>query len=572
MKHSLPNPSVAFATVVVDEMVRCGVTNFVISPGSRSAALARAAQEHPSISLTVIIDERSAAFFALGGARMSGSPAAVITTSGTAAANLFPAMVEADIAGVPLIALTADRPPELRHTGSNQTIDQIKLFGEVVRWFWESGPAEDGENTNAYWRSSAARAVAEASGWRGRPGPVHLNLAFREPTVPATDDGHSQAPEFTSPTKGRPGGRPWIHTRPVQGTDLSFFDEGKGIERGVVVVGEGAQGSDIYAQVAERLGWPLLAEGLSGARRPSSVSTFHHLLSGNPPPLRPDMILCFGKAGLSPNLSKLLSDPSIPQVVAGAPGAWHDPGRAASHIVPGSPLALAEALLGELEPRSAGKWLQLWQTAENSCRTEIDRILDEVDVPSEPRIARDLAKLDLDGMVVGSSMPVREVDWFSSVTPRTVIGNRGASGIDGLVSTALGAASHSSGRMVCLTGDLALIHDSNGFLVDDRPSCVLVVLNNDGGGIFNFLPQADYPHFEKLFGTPHGRDLQALATFHQLEYRRLEKADHLTPTVESALEEGGVWLVEARIDREENHRLHQRIARETANKMASILG
>lgn len=571
MSRSLPNPSIALATVVVDELVRGGVTNFVLSPGSRSAALARAAQEHKGASLAVMIDERCAAFFALGAARMGGSASAVITTSGTAAANLFPAVVEADLAGVPLIVLTADRPPELRHTGSNQTIDQVKMFGEVVRWFWEAGPAEDREDSNAYWRSSVARAVAESKGRGGRPGPVHLNLAFREPTVPVSDDGRSQAREFTSVTEGRPGGRPWMQSAPAPGTDLSFLDEIKETERGLVVVGEGAGGSDVYARVARRMGWPLLAEGMSGARRPPSISTFHHLLGGAPSPLRPEMVLCFGKAGLSPHLAGVLSDPSIPQVVGGAPGAWHDPGRAASHMVSGTPRALAQALLQELESRPAGEWLQMWEAVEQACRMEIDRILDGMEAPTEPRIARDLAAMALDGLVVGSSMPVREVDWFASMTPRMVIGNRGASGIDGLVSTALGAAWHNPGRVACLTGDLALLHDANGFLIDDRPSCVLVVVNNDGGGIFNFLPQAGYPHFEKLFGTPHGRDFRALATFHQLGYRRLEEAADLAPTVEKAIRQGGVWLVEARTNREENRRLHRHIARKTAERVASVL-
>ena len=571
MNPSHPNPSVALAIVVVDELVRGGVTRFVLSPGSRSAALARAVEDHPGASLAVMIDERSAAFFALGVARISGSPAAVITTSGTAVANLFPAVVEADVSGVPLILLTADRPPELRHTGANQTIDQLKLFGEVVRWFWEAGPTEDRPASNAYWRASAARAVAEAGGWSGRGGPVHVNLAFREPTTPTGHDGRSQAPPFISETKGRPAGKPWITARRPAGLDPSFLSEVKRAERGIVVVGEGAGGSDIYARLADQLGWPLIAEALSGARHPPSISTFHFLLQGSPSSLRPDVVLRFGTTGLSPNLARLLSDPSIAQVVVGAPGRWADPDRAASQMVSGPPTAAAEAMLKRLGERTgSGEWLRRWQEAEQACRMVIDRILDD-DTPSEPRAARDLAAMPLDGLVVGSSMPVRDVDWFAEQTPATVIGNRGASGIDGIVSTALGAAWQNPGRVVGLIGDLALLHDSNGFLVSERPSCVLVVVNNDGGGIFNFLPQASYPHFEKLFGTPHGRDFEALAAFHELGYRRLERASDLATTVEDALHEGGVWLVEVRTDREENHRLHQRIGRETARRVAEVL-
>lgn len=572
MSPSHPNPSVALAETVVDELVRGGVTRFALSPGSRSGALARAVAEHPKAALAVLIDERSAGFFAMGAARAGRSPTAVTTTSGTAAANLFPGVVEADRADVPLIVITADRPPELRHTGANQTIDQIKLYGDSVRWFWEAGAAQDRPESNSYWRSSVARAVAEARGWEGRPGPVHLNLAFREPTAPASDDGRSQAPPFRSATEGRPGGEPWIDSRKSPGVDLWFLNQLEQARRGVMVVGEGAGPSEAYFQLAERLGWPVLAEAMSGHRRPPSVSTFHHLLGGLPAALRPDLALCFGKTGLSPNLSRFLADPSIPQIVVGAPGGWADPSRAVSHMAPGPAPAVARAMLAEVNAREGGDWLETWREADRECRMVIDGILDEGGDITEPRIARDLAEMPLDTLVVGSSMPVRAVDWFARATPRRVIGNRGASGIDGLVSTALGAAWAQPGRMACLIGDLALLHDSNGFLVDERPSGVLVVINNNGGGIFNFLPQARHPHFERLFGTPHGRDFRDLAAFHDLGYRRLEDASELSPTMEDAFGAGGLWLVEARTDRERNHLLHRRIAREAGHRLASLLG
>ena len=571
MNPSHPNPSVALAVTVVDELVRGGVNSFALSPGSRSAALARAVQEHPETTLAVLIDERSACYFAMGAARRSDSPAAVITTSGTAAANLFPGVVEADHAGVPLIVITADRPPELRQTGANQTIDQINLFGRKVRWFWEAGPAEDRPQSNSYWRASTARAVAEARGWASRPGPVHINLACREPTAPTGHDGRSQSAPFGSATEGRPGGAPWIESRGTLDTDPGLSEEVKQARRGVVVVGEGAGRSPAYARLAERLGWPLLAEAMSGLRRPSTISTFHHLLQDSPAALRSDLVLCFGKTGLSPNLSGLLSDPATPQIVVGAPGGWADPNRAVSHLVAASPSSVARKMSDQVEPPADGEWLRRWREADRVCRSVIDGILDRSDQLTEPRLARDLAGMQLDALVVGSSMPVREVDWFAPKTPPRVIGNRGVSGIDGLVATALGAAWARPGRLACLAGDLALLHDSNGFLVDERPSCVLVVINNNGGGIFNFLPQARHPHFEKLFGTPHGRDFQSLAAFHRLRYRRLERVSQLSPTVENAFETGGVWLLEARTDRDENHRLHQTIAQETTRRLASLL-
>ncbi len=565
MSPTHPNPSVAMASVVVDELVRGGVVRFALAPGSRSAALARAVEEHPGANLAVLIDERSAAFFAMGASRMGRSPAAVITTSGTAVANLFPAVVEADASGVPLILLTADRPPELRETGANQTIDQLKLFGERVRWFWEASPAEDRPESNAYWRASMARAVAEARGWGGRPGPVHLNLAFREPTVPASGDGRTAARPFLAPTEGRENQRPWVTAPRPTGTDISFVSRVETSRRGVVVVGEGAGPPDAYERLADHLGWPLIAEALSGTRRPPAISTYHHLLKDAPKALRPEVALCFGNTGLSASLSAVLADPSIFQVVLGATRKWADPGRSVSHLVAGSAPILARALTeGLKKPAVDRDWLDMWLRAEESCRVLIDGILDSTDSPTEPRTARDLAATPLDVLVVGSSMPIRDVEMFARTTPSQVIGNRGASGVDGLVSTALGSAWESSGRVACLIGDLALLHDSNGFVVDDRPPCVFVVVNNDGGGIFNFLPQARYPHFEKLFGTPHGREFHTLAEFHGLGYRRLRRASELAGTVDAAFGEGGVWLVEVRTDREANHRLHTRISEEVS--------
>ena len=289
--------------------------------------------------------------------------------------------------------------------------------------------------------------------------------------------------------------------------------------------------------------------------------------------MRPDMALCFGKTGLSTSLANVLSDASLTQVVAGAPGQWTDPGRTATHMAAGSAQGVARALLERVgEDGEDPDWLGMWQEAEAACRSLIDDILDRDDLPSEPRTARDLAALSLDALVVGSSLPIREVEMFAHTTPARVLGNRGASGIDGLVSTSLGAAWARPGRVACLSGDLALLHDSNGFLMDDRPSCVLVVVNNDGGGIFNFLPQAEYPHFEKLFGTPHGRDFGTLAAFHQLGYRRLERGSDLGPAVEAAMAEGGVWLLEVRTRREETERLHRRIAQETARRLKATIG
>lgn len=550
---SAPNLSVAMAQAVVDELSRSGVTRIVVAPGSRSAALAMAAATHPAIDLTVHIDERSAAFFALGIGRTGQGPAAVVTTSGTAVANLFPAIVEADAADVPLIVLSADRPPELRHTGANQTIDQIGIFGRLPRWFCEVGVPEHRADSNAYWRSTVCRAVAESAGLRGRRGPVHLNLAFREPLVPSTDDGRAVGVPFDHPLEGRPGGGAWTEMmRDETGVPVMALPEELAVERGLVVVGASpwARSASI---LAENLGWPLVAEAVSGVREPGSISTAHHLLS-HPAwreTHRPDVVLRYGSAPLSPHLARFLASVDVSVVVD--PAGWHDPGRSASRILAALPVSPGE--------RSTGAWETSWQSAEAVVRAALDARLDSEERLTEPRIARDTALSVPEGgrLVVGSSMPVRDLDWFMPPRRIDVYGNRGASGIDGFVSTSLGVAV-AAGASVALGGDLSLLHDANGFLGDSQADCVFVVVNNDGGGIFSFLPQADYPDsFERVFGTPHGRHLASLAQFHHISHHGIDRADELSPAIRAALVVGGIHLLEARTDRWENPAIHRRL-------------
>jgi 2-succinyl-5-enolpyruvyl-6-hydroxy-3-cyclohexene-1-carboxylate synthase len=556
-----PNPSTALAVVVMDELVRNGVRHLALAPGSRSAALALAAADRPDLSVWVEIDERSAAFLAVGIARGSGAPAAVVTTSGTAAANLLPAMVEADLGGVPLVVLTADRPPELRHAGANQTIDQVGLYGGAVRWACDLGVPEDRPGAGAYWRSSVCRAVAEARGRGGPPGPVHLNLAFREPVVPATDDGRTVGAAFTGPLGGRPGGAPWTRVVRSPLPEVALDRRWLEVERGIVVAGDARLPPEERRKVdrlAAALGWPLVAEPAAGWRPPQTVTMAHHLL-GHPgfrARHRPDAALVVGRAGLSRNLAAALA--GVPRVVAD-PWGWPDPERDAEAVLTGFPSFDP----GEVPKRESG-WRRAWLEAEAAVRKVVDAALDESDLPSEPRTARDAARAVPDGglLVAASSMPVRDLDWFMPARDVEVVCNRGASGIDGFVSTALGVAAHAGpGRVAALAGDLSLLHDAGGFLVRPQPDCVFVVVNNDGGGIFSFLPQAGFPeHFERVFGTPHGRSFERLAAFHDLTYRPIERADELTPAVQEGLLAGGLHLLEVRTERAENVAVHRRIA------------
>src|SRR6266536_930818 len=479
------------ALTLVDELVRAGLADACLAPGSRSAPLALALAEHPAVRLHVHVDERSAAFFALGAAKASGRPAAVACTSGTAAANLHPAVVEADHARTPLLVLTADRPPELRGTGANQTVDQVKLYGGGVRWFCEvgapdpaAGSGEDGgagagRGAGRYWRSLASRAWAAATG--PPAGPVHLNLAFAEPLLADRLTGE--------PTPGRPDGAPWTRVpRPR-----------------------------LHPAPAE-------VAALAGAVRSSARG---RLVAG------PSALLGAVAAALGQD--------------AGAAGA-------------------------------GAKWLDRWRAADALARRAIDELLDGMEEPFEGRVARDLVAALPAGatLLVGSSMPVRDVDAFAA--PREglrLLANRGASGIDGLVATTLGAAAAGEGPTAALLGDLAFLHDATSVLgAARRPrGAALVVCDNDGGGIFSFLPQAGLParYFEPLFATPHGLDLADLAAAARLPCQRVTKASELVPALRRALAGGRTKVLLVASDRDANLHRHREVTEAVATAYARAM-
>ncbi len=578
------NPSTAFATAFVDELARCGLGEAVIAPGSRNAPLAMALWEHAARSagrlrLHVRIDERSAAFLALGLAKVSRRPVAVVCTSGTAAAHFHAAVIEADEAAVPLLVLTADRPPELRGTGANQTIDQLKLYGAAVRWFCEAGVPEARPGMNAYWRSLACRAWATAAGAAGTvPGPVHLNLPLREPLVPDTpgagdpderdrgagdpgagdpgagdpgagDPGAGHAGEATGwpePLAGRPGGAPWTV---IGGTTALPVLELPWTERGVVICGDGCADAAALLRLAEEAGWPVLAEPSSGARAGScALAAYPYLLdsaefvAGH----RPDLIVSAGRPGLSRGQLGYLKTASpsgaAPRhvVVAQGPGRWADPARTATDV------AAAVRLAGP-GPSGTG-WLASWRAADEAAGAAAAAILDADDTLSEPRLARDLTAALPDGALLwaASSLPIRDLD--HQMAPRagvTVLASRGASGIDGLISSASGAAlAHQragGGPAVALLGDLAFLHDTPGLFAgpdEPRPDLVVVVANNDGGGIFSLLEQAAFPaSFERVFGTPHGGAPARAAAAAGLPAMTLDRASGLA----GALRGDGQW-------------------------------
>ncbi|MGQ0679315.1 MAG: 2-succinyl-5-enolpyruvyl-6-hydroxy-3-cyclohexene-1-carboxylic-acid synthase [Actinomycetota bacterium] len=559
------NAGQAQAVALVDELIRCGVAHASLSPGSRSTPLALALAARPELKLHVSIDERSMSFLALGIAKASRKPVAMLTTSGSAAAHLHPAIIEASFAQVPLIALTADRPPELRDTGAGQTIDQIKLFGDAVRWFCEVGVPEARADSVPYWRSIACRAYSESL-WPV-PGPVHLNLAYRNPLVPVAD-----GIGFPFDAGGRPDGAPWTKADhsplgPSKGDLARLGLELDRASRGMIVAGTSDFDPAPIVELSDVLGWPLLAEASSNCRQgPNSIACYDALVrqEGFWEAHRPDLVLRFGSLGTSNKLAGLL-DSSIPQIAI-HPGAWLDPGRAVARIVRAHPKPVCRGLrqvLGGQRPESG--WIRSWRSADAGAAGAIDAYLEGAGALTEPGIARALPACLPDGsaLMVASSMPVRDLDWFMRSTPGVrVLANRGANGIDGFVSSCLGVAlSGSRSPTVGLCGDLSLLHDQNGFLLasNDPLDVVFVVINNNGGGIFSFLPQATEPGFERLFGTPHNHDFAPLAKSFGCSYRAIHSASELASAVAEATAEGGIHIFEAKTDRRENVEVHNRI-------------
>jgi 2-succinyl-5-enolpyruvyl-6-hydroxy-3-cyclohexene-1-carboxylate synthase len=590
------NPSTAFAVTLVDELVRCGLREAVLAPGSRSAPLAIALWEKAgqggALRLHVRVDERSAAFLALGLAKAGGRPVAVVCTSGTAAANFHPAVIEADESGVALLVLTADRPPELRGTGANQAIDQLKLYGGAVRWFAEAGVPEARPGMNPYWRSLACRAWAAAAGTDGGfPGPVHLNLPLREPLVPGLPDpaGNRSWPE---PLDGRPDGAPWTRWAAAS---MGGAASGPGLagpsgqagaawaepldlpwtERGVILAGDGAADPPGLLRLAAAAGWPVLAEPSSGVRQGRHALAAYSYLLEHPGFLaanRPDLVVCAGRPGLSRGQTAFLrqaaADGARQVVLAQGPARWADPARTATDVaaalrLTGTPGRPARGGPGTGRPG----WLGRWQEADAAARGAVDAVLDAGGELAEPRLARDLGAALPDGALLwaASSLPIRDLDRHLAVRDGLrVLASRGASGIDGLVSSATGAAlAHQAaggGPAAALLGDLAFLHDSPGLFAgpeEARPNLVLVVANNDGGGIFSTLEQAAVPApFERVFGTPHRAQLAGLAAAAGIGHVAVTRAADLP----AALKGDGIRIVEVPADRAAGIALRRRLA------------
>lgn len=562
-----PNPATAAATVMIDELVRGGVRDVVLAPGSRSAPLAFAAlvaAEADRVRLHVRIDERSAAFLALGIAKSSRRPVPVVTTSGTAVANLHPAVLEASHAGVPLVVLTADRPAGLRGTNANQTTDQVKLFGEAVRAFADVPPAATGPTEQvqvASWRSMVARMLLVAQGGASHAaGPVHVNVQLAEPLTPDTDRG------WTSAVDGRPGGQPWTE-RPDPA--MAQPEPVSADLRTVVIAGDDA--GPPARILAERAAWPLLAEPSSGARTgANAIRTYRLLLGDESLTGRVQQVVVFGHPTLSRPVTRLMSRSDVEVVAVAGPYGWTDPGHRVTRVVRAAypddqdPDA---ARWGPDKgtprpPRPTSPWLEEWQERDVELSARLDKLLDAEPGLGPHRVAAAVsAAMPPDGLLfVGASNPVRDLDLMAVPSTvgerRLVLANRGLAGIDGSVSTAIGAAlgRPRSSRAFALLGDVTFLHDSNGLVIgpdEERADLMVVVVNDDGGSIFSVLEQGGSPYassFERLFGTPHAVDLAALCAATRTPYRRVTTPAELDEAIASP--QGGIEVVEAVVRRD----------------------
>lgn len=578
------NRNTALASALVEELARCGVERAIVCPGSRSSPITLALDREPGIAVEVVLDERAAGFAALGAALGAGRPVAVSCTSGSAAANLHPAVVEADQASVPLLLLTSDRPPELRGIGAGQTIDQIKLYGDSVRWFCEVGTHEADDAGLLHYRSTACRAVAEAMGGRG---PVHLNLAWRDPLGPEPDPADVTAREqlaLEGRSEGRPLTVPITAREPTESLTVAVSEALAGAERPLIVAGRNPDpgAATAVGLLAAQAGIPLLAEPTSQLRygphdRSGVIAAYDLIVRDASPKLEPDLVLRFGDMPTSKALRRwLAAGPGPDQIVIDPPGRWDEPTRQAGALIRADAESLAASLAGRLHPRADRSWVEAWSGAERAAQVAIDEVLAGRESLSEPGLARAIGGLLGDGeqLLVASGMPVRDLEAFAAGGPTEARfhSNRGANGIDGLVATASGLALGAGRPTWVLLGDLALAHDLGGLAaIALAPGPLrLIVVDNGGGRIFEFLPQAEQverERFERLFITPSDLDLERVASLFRLEYLAVRRPADL-----KAAREHPRALVHARVEPAENVELHRRLAEQVAAAVTAALG
>jgi 2-succinyl-5-enolpyruvyl-6-hydroxy-3-cyclohexene-1-carboxylate synthase len=563
----------------VAELRAAGVRHVSACPGSRSTPLAIEIARQQDIRLWMHLDERSAAYFGLGLARALGEPVVLLATSGTAAANFLPAVVEANLSRVPLVVLTGDRPHELRDNGAAQTIDQLRLYGQHAKWFFDL-PEPDGTPGQLPLAATlAARAVATATA--EPPGPVHLNWPFRDPLIPATRppihlaDGHLRV---SNP-----------HLEPTHDLVAGLVDAFQASPRGLIVAGPLEHDPllpEAVTTLAARLGYPILADALSGLRcGPHDgslvIDTYDAFLrdAATTSTLEPVVVLRLGAIPTSKPLQQFLDACPKARHIVVDPGGWRDPSNMATDLVHVDPRLLCESLIHAADWHPSDDWSGAWRRVNAATRRALDQHLAGLEELFEGRVFSELADLLPDPALIyaGNSMPVRDLDTFlpRSVRPLRCLSNRGANGIDGVVSSALGAGAASRVPVVLVIGDISFYHDLNGLLAARQHALdlLVVLINNDGGGIFSFLPQAEQAseHFELLFGTPHGLDFRPFVEGYGGSFQRVESWAGFSSAISDALDHGGLQVIEVPTNRARNVAQHRAVWQAVSEALSPAL-
>jgi 2-succinyl-5-enolpyruvyl-6-hydroxy-3-cyclohexene-1-carboxylate synthase len=570
----------AYIAAFVAELYSTGVTDVVVSPGSRSTPMAMVMAEHPELKVHIHVDERSAAFFALGIAKATNRPVAILCTSGTAAANYFPAIVEARYSRVPLIVLTADRPHELREVGAPQAIDQLHLYGKHVKWFAEMALPEDTDEMIRYARTVCARATAIATA--APSGPVHLNFPFREPLIPRLDENLFQLSE-------RPKGYVKVYNGDLAIEDGVFeeiAEKLKGKERGLIVCGNLTDDkfTDAVTQLSASLNYPILADPLSQLRsglhnHENIIETYDTFLRNEDAKafLKPDVVIRFGAMPISKALTIFLKEnQTADQYVVDGGGGWRDPTSLSTDMIFCNEALFCEKLVSLSTNEASSAFIKNWQNLNELTKTTMKQVRD-ITVLSEGRLFYQLTDLLPEGatLFVGNSMPIRDLDSFFHNNGKNirVMANRGANGIDGTVSTSLGAALYSQ-SMYLVLGDLTFFHDLNGLIAAKlyNIDIHIILVNNNGGGIFSFLPQSEHPkNFELLFGTPLNIEFEHAVRMFNGNFTKIQNWDHFAVEMNQSVEQSGINVYEIVTNREKNRDEHREIWQSVSQEISNFV-
>lgn len=570
----------AYAASFVDELAQNQMKHVVVSPGSRSTPLALLLVEHPDIKIHINVDERSAAFFALGLAKALKEPVGLLCTSGTAAANFHPAVIEAFYSRVPLVVLTADRPHELRDVGAPQAINQIDLYGKQVKWFVEMALPESTDEMIRYARTIAARAVAMAS--MEPSGPVHLNFPLREPLIPNLLEAKEYRQNKPTPAVMIDSGIRSLASSQIEALATTLGQA----KQGVIVCGElrNPEMKEAIIALADKLAFPILADPLSQLRSGShkkdgiidSYDTFLRDESAKAA-FKPDVVLRFGTMPVSKALLLFLKrqKQAITFVVDGGAG-WREPAGLATNMIYCDETDFCHRIGETISEAQERNWLGLWKSLNDATKNALSSIRDEQEL-SEGKLFSLLQDIlpEESTLFVGNSMPIRDLDTFFLNNEKGIktMANRGANGIDGVVSTALGVSTVSENTVLAI-GDLSFFHDMNGLLAAklQRQNITVLLINNDGGGIFSFLPQAnEKEHFETLFGTPHGLDFSHAAMLYGGKYNKVQNWDELKRVLAESFDIPGLKIIEVTTERESNLQSHRNLWRFVSQEINMVL-